>query len=242
MSEQPNQEIVDQTPEVEQEETPVEETPVEETPVEEGQEGEGEQPEGEAEAETGEEGEGENWLAPFLAMEKDQLLNEVDQETLNQIRAELGDQAFIDQWKLTRDDYMRVIGADEQPEEGEDQGEEGDQAQETGAPNEEGLKTSHIINFQNQPAQVRTMTPGTGPIPILGGRTYISSPYRRVYQAPVVSRTVTTAPTTVVTAPRTTVYSGITRTAPITTSTIRTSPVRTSIISTAAPVRVSSPV
>ena len=50
-----------------------------------------------------------NWIQPYYAMDKEQLLAETDPVTINQIRNTLGDQKFIDQWKLSEGDYNRIV-------------------------------------------------------------------------------------------------------------------------------------
>lgn len=49
------------------------------------------------------------WIEPYYKLNKDELVNEVDPVTLNQIRNTLGDQKFIDQWKLSEADYNKII-------------------------------------------------------------------------------------------------------------------------------------
>ena len=50
-----------------------------------------------------------DWLNPYLAKPKEQLLAETDPATLNKIREAMGDQNFIDHWKLTQDEYARIV-------------------------------------------------------------------------------------------------------------------------------------
>ena len=50
------------------------------------------------------------WIQPYYKMDKEELLAKVDRVTLNQIRNTLGDQKFIDQWKLSEAEYNTLIG------------------------------------------------------------------------------------------------------------------------------------
>ena len=54
-------------------------------------------------------GEDQEWLQRYLELEKEQLLNQVDVDTLEQLRTIMGDQEFIDHWKLTRSEYLRTL-------------------------------------------------------------------------------------------------------------------------------------
>jgi hypothetical protein len=49
------------------------------------------------------------WIEPYYKLNKDELTNQVDPVTLNQIRNTIGDQKFIDQWKLSEADYNKII-------------------------------------------------------------------------------------------------------------------------------------
>lgn len=49
------------------------------------------------------------WIEPYYKLNKEELVSEVDPVTLNQIRNTLGDQKFIDQWKLSEADYNKII-------------------------------------------------------------------------------------------------------------------------------------
>lgn len=160
-----------------------------------------------------------DWLNPYLAMDKNQLLNQVDPKTLNDIRNAMGDQAFIDQWKLTREDYMRVLDGD-QPQPAPRQ------------PEPEPLAQSDVINSyphqQPQPQQPpRDLTIVDNHAPVHHVRpapvpVYQPQPARHVVHAPV--RHV---------GPVTTTSYGY----PAYTSTVRrTSPVSTRVIGAPAPV------
>lgn len=59
-------------------------------------------------------GEDTTWIEPYYKMSKEELLENVDSTTLNQIRNTLGDQQFIDQWKLSEADYNQIIEGDNQ--------------------------------------------------------------------------------------------------------------------------------
>jgi len=49
------------------------------------------------------------WIQPYYKMDREQLLNDVEPVTLNQIRNTIGDQQFIDQWKLSEADYNNIV-------------------------------------------------------------------------------------------------------------------------------------
>jgi hypothetical protein len=49
------------------------------------------------------------WIEPYYKLNKDELASEVDPVTLNQIRNTIGDQKFIDQWKLSEAEYNNII-------------------------------------------------------------------------------------------------------------------------------------
>jgi hypothetical protein len=51
----------------------------------------------------------------YLDLTKDELL-QLDPHVLNQLRHQLGDQEFIDQWKLTQEEYSYLINGIEEPE------------------------------------------------------------------------------------------------------------------------------
>jgi len=50
------------------------------------------------------------WVEQYFSMSREELLNTIDPVTLNQIRNTMGDQHFIDQWKMSEADYNNIIG------------------------------------------------------------------------------------------------------------------------------------
>jgi hypothetical protein len=95
------------------------------------------------------------WIEPYYQMNKDELLNNVDPTTLNQIRNTIGDQQFIDQWKLSEADYNRII--------------EGQQQTET------------LVQEEQQPVQETTTIPTSTVYTTQPGVT--TGPVRRVYHS-----------------------------------------------------------
>jgi hypothetical protein len=51
---------------------------------------------------------GQEWLNAYYGMDKEELFKKCDPKTLNEIRKALGDQAFINQWKLTEKEFDRI--------------------------------------------------------------------------------------------------------------------------------------
>jgi hypothetical protein len=49
------------------------------------------------------------WLEQCLQYEKEYLLYEVERLTQNKIREKMGNQEFIDHWKLRKQEYMAVV-------------------------------------------------------------------------------------------------------------------------------------
>lgn len=183
----------------------------------------------------------QDWLQPYLAMNKNQLLNQVDPATLNQIRNTMGDQAFIDHWKLTREDYMRVIEgaqsppAPQQPAPAQHQ------------PRDNDLVQSNVLEYPQQPQRDLTITENNRPVPVP-----VQRPVVHHQPAPVsVVRHPVRQPVRAV-APVSYGYpaytSTVRRTSPVTSTRVVGAPVysssiRTSYVGPASPVRtVTSPV
>jgi hypothetical protein len=113
------------------------------------------------------------WIEPYYKMDKDELLNNTNPETVNQIRNTLGDQKFIDQWKLSEADYNRVIESSQPTTEQQAAPVEQTQVVENTVP------TSTVYHSQVHPAgTVRRVYGGNyhhGSI--IGGRRYIGGYY-----------------------------------------------------------------
>jgi hypothetical protein len=62
------------------------------------------------------------WLEQYLHYDKQYLLSEVDPLTLNQIRETMGDQEFIDHWKLSEQEYQYVLDGQSTLDDMEDYG------------------------------------------------------------------------------------------------------------------------